>query len=373
MKAKNVSCGYYCLDGWKTEEKVGTSRNFGKIKVSIPARFDFIGGWTDTPPYYFKNEAAVLNTTMLLGMASIVVTVKPSKDFRVIENGNVLTDISNHMVLSKTLAFCGLNRPDIEITIYNSIPKGSGLGGSSLLSAAILAGILGYYRGAGKFLDTLKDLIGDVLTIEQLMESGGGWQDQIGGMYPGVKLIETSPEKPDNYKISYMKDLGQLSENCLIIDSRIQRRAAIILYSIRQKYLDRDKKTIKVLKTIKDNARLGFEELNKGNVVNFSKILSESWQLVNSVESASSIGSVDMMKSVCGKDLLGIKIGGAGGGVFILTIFKEKDRRDYYKEISETVFMIAISTSRFLDQKGWFWSREINFLKLKRWTGYEDG
>ena len=31
----------------------------------------------------------------------------------------------------------------------------------------------------------------DVLRLEQLMSTGGGWQDQVGGIIPGLKLITT--------------------------------------------------------------------------------------------------------------------------------------------------------------------------------------
>jgi fucokinase len=35
-----------------------------------------------------------------------------------------------------------------------------------------------------------------VLVVEQIMGTGGGWQDQIGGLYPGIKCTESFPEQP---------------------------------------------------------------------------------------------------------------------------------------------------------------------------------
>ena len=77
----------------------------------------------------------------------------------------------------------------IEISMLAAIPKGSGLGTSSILAATILA-----------VLSDLADLKWDLaeisqrtLALEQLLTSGGGWQDQIGGIFPGVKLTKTLP------------------------------------------------------------------------------------------------------------------------------------------------------------------------------------
>jgi fucokinase len=40
------------------------------------------------------------------------------------------------------------------------------------------------------------DLSSLVLRLEQLLTSGGGWQDQIGGGIPGVKLTSCNPGLP---------------------------------------------------------------------------------------------------------------------------------------------------------------------------------
>ena len=102
--------------------------------------------------------------------------------------------------LPKTvLVFCGLVAlgPDaapladqlrargggIEIESWSRLPQGSGLGTSSILAAALVACVssaLGVRRDAS-------DLTHAVLQVEQLLTTGGGWQDQVGGILPGVK------------------------------------------------------------------------------------------------------------------------------------------------------------------------------------------
>ena len=56
------------------------------------------------------------------------------------------------------------------------IPRGSGLGTSSILAGACVKAI---YRMLGKELSQ-EELYNRVLCMEQIMSTGGGWQDQVG-------------------------------------------------------------------------------------------------------------------------------------------------------------------------------------------------
>ena len=77
----------------------------------------------------------------------------------------------------------------IEVAVLCAVPKGSGLGTSSILAATIL-GTLSELCGLNW---TQHDLIQRTLALEQMLTTGGGWQDQAGGLLRGIKLIETEP------------------------------------------------------------------------------------------------------------------------------------------------------------------------------------
>lgn len=334
----------YVLDCWRETPGIDEKKNHRLTIVEIPARFDFIGGWTDTPPYYFDNEACVLNSTLHLHsrrgvpQKAIRIIVASARDFVFSVNGRIIKNLSNNLIVKTVLDFAGLQKPRINLAISNSIPAGSGLGGSSLLSAAILTALWGYYKGIDYVDSNINQLINNVLYIEQLMKSGGGWQDQIGGILPGVKCIQTTPEDKCRYTVSYLNEgIDRLNECSLIIDTRIQRKASNILYSIRQKYINKDPRAIQMLMGITRNAKLGFGLLEKGEFVPFVEILSESWRLVNEVENGS-VECCEALKSICRNDLVGIKIGGAGGGGFVLAIFKDQDVRSHYEaQISDNL------------------------------------
>ena len=104
------------------------------------------------------------------------------------------------------------------IELYSSVdlPTGSGLGTSSILAFAMLHSLLELLYGEPwnwsddrsrlachvvRIPDTKPDTKGPiasikvdwmanaVLAIEQLMTTGGGWQDQVGGALVGMRLV----------------------------------------------------------------------------------------------------------------------------------------------------------------------------------------
>lgn len=65
------------------------------------------------------------------------------------------------------------------------VPKGSGLGTSSILAGACVKALFEFTG----ITYTQEDLYDHVLCMEQLMSTGGGWQDQVGGLSMGLKYI----------------------------------------------------------------------------------------------------------------------------------------------------------------------------------------
>ena len=61
------------------------------------------------------------------------------------------------------------------------MPQGSGLGTSSILAGACLASL---WTSAGLEYSR-SHLVHGVLVVEQLLTTGGGWQDQVGGLNLG--------------------------------------------------------------------------------------------------------------------------------------------------------------------------------------------
>ena len=75
-----------------------------------------------------------------------------------------------------------LRQAGLKITLLCAVPKGSGLGTSSILGAVMLAPFSRFF-GRPVVMD---ELIRQVLQVEQMLTTGGGWQDQIGGAVGGT-------------------------------------------------------------------------------------------------------------------------------------------------------------------------------------------
>lgn len=210
----------------ETEKKLPDSAGYRIVKdqvdIALPVRVNWGGGWTDTPPHCNEKGGVVLNAAMKLrGIDPVQITVKrldelhvefESKDIGVyttVDSAAEIQDCHNpydSFALHKAaLIACGIipvkEEADLQEIlkrmgggIYLStqvygVPKGSGLGTSSILSGACVKGIfefLGQERTDAEIYDV-------VLGMEQIMSTGGGWQDQVGGLTEGIKLISTKP------------------------------------------------------------------------------------------------------------------------------------------------------------------------------------
>jgi hypothetical protein len=187
------------------------------VWARCPVRLDVAGGWTDTPPYTLREGGTVVNLAAdLNGQPPIQVfcrpTQKPEVMFHSIDLGSTETvdtfgklenyhdpDISFALPRA-ALTLLGLNRDcangnslkkaleklggGLEVTLLSAVPKGSGLGTSSILAATILAALERFFGIESR----REELYRQVLEMEQLLTTGGGWQDQIGGVAGGVKI-----------------------------------------------------------------------------------------------------------------------------------------------------------------------------------------
>ena len=188
-----------------------------------PVRIDLAGGWTDTPPFCMFSGGDVVNVAIELnGQPPLQVYVKPAGEYKIILRSIDLgaMDIvatweeledyhkvgSPFSIPKAALSLAGFS-PEfaaeryksleeqlhafgcgIEVTLLAAIPAGSGLGTSSILAATVLGAVANF---CGLSWD--KNEIGRrTLILEQLLTTGGGWQDQYGGIMHGLKLLQTS-------------------------------------------------------------------------------------------------------------------------------------------------------------------------------------
>ncbi|WP_347562026.1 L-fucokinase [Ruminococcus sp. AM42-11] len=327
-----------------------------QVKVSLPVRVNWGGGWTDTPPYCNEKGGVVLNAAILLnGQEPIEVELRklPEKHIEfasldldahgVVTTAAEIQDCHNpydSFALHKAaLIACGIipmeGEADLEkildemgggfymSTRVKGVPKGSGLGTSSILSGACV-------RALGKFLGTNwsdSDVYELVLNLEQIMSTGGGWQDQVGGLTGGIKYITSRPGMKQKLKVEYL-DLDEatkteLQERFALIYTGQRRLARNLLRDVVGNYIGGKEESKEALEEMKHLAVMMRYELEQGDVNAFAKLLNEHWEVSKKLDAGSTNTCIDQIFASCEDLIDGKFISGAGGGGFLQVILKK--------------------------------------------------
>lgn len=342
--------------------------------VNLPLRVNWGGGWSDTPPYCNENGGTVLNVAILLnGKKPVEVTLEridelkivfDSRDmdvhgeFDTIEPLQATGDPFDPFALQKAcLLACGIipqkgyKLEDIlrrlgggfvmhsEVT---DVPKGSGLGTSSILSAACVKAVFEFTG-----IDfTEEDLYAHVLAMEQIMSTGGGWQDQVGGATPGLKYISSMPGLKQEIKVTHVElpesARKELDERFVLIYTGQRRLARNLLRDVVGRYVGNEPDSLYALEEIQKTAALMRFELERGNVDGFAKLLDYHWELSKKVDAGSSNTLIEQIFSSIEEMIDGRLVCGAGGGGFLQVILKKGiTREDVEKRLNE-VFMDSL-------------------------------
>ena len=213
----------------------------------------------------------------------------------------------------------------LELSLLCAVPKGSGLGTSSILSAAVL-GCLSEL--AGFEWDSFE--IGNrVLAIEQMLTSGGGWQDQFGGLVRGVKMMETLPGLDQTPDIRWLPGhffTRPEHQSCqLLYYTGVTRVAHSVLSEIvRGMFLNR-REHLSCLEELSDHASNVFEVLQKGDFDQLARLVDRTWQLNQKLDSGTNPPEIRRLLEPLEDLLAGKKLLGAGGGGYLLMMAKDAD------------------------------------------------
>lgn len=369
-------------------QKISYNKNYmiskDEVVVSLPVRVNWGGGWSDTPPYCNENGGAVLNAALKLGGKNpiLVVVKKLDKKHIVFESEDMGTygefvdicdiqDCKNPydpFALHKAaLISCGvvpkdenipledvLNRLDGGIYLSTQvlgIPKGSGLGTSSILSAACVKAL---YEFLGEDI-AREHLYETVLCMEQIMSTGGGWQDQVGGLTNGIKLISTQKGLEQKINVEYIevsdKTKKELSDRFALIYTGQRRLARNLLREVVGKYISSNETVVDVLYEIQNVAKDMSKCLISGDVDGFAKLLNYHWDLSKKLDKGCTNTCINQMFLTIEDLIDGKFICGAGGGGFIQVILKKGVTKEQLKNRLKTVFQdsgVDVWDSEFL-------------------------
>lgn len=356
-----------------------------RVDVELPVRVNWGGGWTDTPPHCNEQGGTVLNAALKLnGIYPIQICVERLSELHV-EFASTDIGASGHadtveeiqdchnpydpFALHKAaLIACGIVPLDGERCVRSGsgesddaqeslqeicsrlgggirlstkvvgIPQGSGLGTSSILSGACVKGL---FRFLGREA-TDDEIYAIVLAMEQIMSTGGGWQDQVGGLTPGIKFITTKPGIHQQIHVEQVKipeeTAKELQERFALIYTGQRRLARNLLRDVVGGYLGGRPESIDALERMQEVAVLMRFELERGNLDAFAGLLNRHWELSTQLDSGSTNTCIEQIFLSC-EDLIDARfIAGAGGGGFLQVLLKRGCTKEMLRERLHEIF-----------------------------------
>lgn len=326
-----------------------------ELTVKLPLRVNWGGGWSDTPPYCNEAGGTVLNAAISLnGELPVSVTIKKLVEKKIIFESRDMgtygefTDLSelqrygdpyDSFALQKAaLLACGVipmtGSSMTEVldrigggfymnTEVTGVPKGSGLGTSSILAGACVKALFQFMGIAHND----SDLYDHVLCMEQIMSTGGGWQDQVGGLSNGIKYITSKPGMHQKINVDYVtvspETIKELNDRFVIIYTGQRRLARNLLRDVVGRYIGNVPDAVNALYSIQELAALMRFELERGNIDALASLFNRHWEMSKQLDMGSTNTCIDQIFSCIEEFIDGKMICGAGGGGFLQVILKK--------------------------------------------------
>lgn len=349
------------------------------VHAHAPVRLDLAGGWSDTPPICNEVGGTVLNAALLLnGTHPIKVVARltqaPVISIHSVDQGTsvtirdtatalafddprqwdalpkaalVLSGIVPHdryLRLERTLRRFG---GGVSLTIFSGVPKGSGLGTSSIFGATMLAALatmVGERMGAHDVAiqrhrgrrGALERLVERTSLLEQMIGTRGGWQDQVGGLIGGFKITRTAPgrdQRPEAERLALRAPtLEGFHARSVLLYTGMQRMAKDILETVVGGWLLRDPHRVAAVTALKAGAEAMRAHLLADDLDGFADRLAEYWRLKRVMDPASTNDAIEAMVEPFERDLSAWTLAGAGGGGFVLMVAKNAQAAQRVRE-----------------------------------------
>ncbi len=335
-----------------------------------PVRIDIAGGWTDTPPFCLMEGGDVVNLAIELnGQPPIQTFIRPSKEKHIILRSIDLGAVERVTTYEQLADFHHVGSPfsipkaalalagflpgfsaaeyasleqqlsafggGFELTLLSAIPAGSGLGTSSILAATVL-GALNDFCG----LAWDKSEIGHrTLVLEQLLTTGGGWQDQFGGILHGVKLLQTKRGAEQNPTIKWLPEQVYTQPDykaChLLYYTGITRTAKSILAEIVRKMFLNQNEQLALLRQMKTHAIDMYEAIQHNDFDKMGRLVGKTWIQNQLLDSGTNPEGVRTLTALVDDLCLGYKLPGAGGGGYLYMVAKDPEAAARIRKVIE--------------------------------------
>jgi D-glycero-alpha-D-manno-heptose-7-phosphate kinase len=293
-------------------------------RARSPVRISFGGGGSDLTHFFAGESGAVINTTISLYSHA---TLRVRGDDRIVIHSRDLQQSLDAPDLESALkhegefgliqALLKAVHPEFgfELYLHSDFPIKSGLGGSAVVSAAVL-GCFNQFRRDRWDLHELAELA--FLAERLYLGIAGGWQDQYATVFGGFNFMEFRMDQNIVHPLRIHPDILLELEASLILcdtgtahdsgdiheDQRLQMKLA--------GHHQKAQASVELTYRIRNH-------LLRGRLLQFGRSLHEAWQLKRQLSSKISNARLDAIyESAMRHGAVGGKLLGAGGGGYFL-------------------------------------------------------
>lgn len=301
-------------------------------RARSPVRISFSGGGTDLTHYFVANDGgAVISATIkMYAHATLRRRSDPririySHDFRRTVEANSFAELGTGGDLALIKSVVRLIKPTygFELEVSADFPVGSGLGGSAVVSSAII-GCFNEFRSDQWDRHEIAEM---AFQAERLMLNiPGGWQDQYATVFGGFNHMEFSSDQ--NTIVPLRLDaniIAELEESLVLCYTGAGRDSGAIHRDQKAQHETTD--AVSAAAKQKEVTREIRKHLLRGRLQDCGRLIDEAWHAKRKLSSKISSGELDALYDFAkSHGAVGGKLLGAGGGGYFLFFVRPFER-----------------------------------------------
>jgi len=180
-------------------------------------------------------------------------------------------------------------------------------------------------------------VVEQTLLLEQRLSTGGGWQDQMGAIAPGIKLVSTPAgldQDPLVERIALTPaQLATLDAHLVVAYTGHHRLAKNILRQVVMRYLGRDPLAMQALYQLRIVAGQLARAAASFDLELFGTLVNQAWLLNKTLDPQTSYPAVERLFSALAPHVYGAKLVGAGGGGFLIAVTRRPNQQDLVADL----------------------------------------
>ena len=338
------------FDSLNTVSELNFEKDFNELR--LPLRLNLSGTWTDALPYCIDNGGEVINMSVKIDDSlpvyislqkldePIIKFISDDKELTcgISDTDNFSDEFDDFILHKSVLKVMGitskthLNHGFCLKTRVHGIKKGSGLGVSSIL---LLGCFTVFERSLGMTFG-ISQKVNMVFVAEQVMKTGGGWQDQICGLSYGINITSAEAGLNQEVNIKKISDSDNLkrliNERFAVVYTGQRHYGRFIVYEIMNKYLDSDLKVCEALHNLKKLNSPMEKAIFNEDIKEIAALLNRQFDLLKELSDNITNDQIDSLAAQCRGFADGVCICGAGAGGYLMLVLKDGTSFEALKE-----------------------------------------